>query len=265
MVSTRSARQRELGQNFLVDRNILGVIERFASLREDDVVLEIGGGSGVLSQRLAVRVRHLHVVEVDPRLQPALLDALAPFQNATVQAADALQLDLAALRPAPNKVVANLPYGVAATVILRTIDELDSVHDWVVMVQREVGERFAAAPGRPEYGVPSVLAQLACEVRVLRPIARTVFRPIPNVDSVLLGLHRLGDGADPGLRALVQGAFAHRRKALAGSLALTRGPWGEDVRERARAALVELGHPADERAERVAPDEFRELARLLAR
>jgi 16S rRNA (adenine1518-N6/adenine1519-N6)-dimethyltransferase len=261
MVSTRSARQRELGQNFLVDRNILGVIERFASLRKDDVVLEIGGGLGVLSQRLAARVRHLHVVEVDPRLQPALSDALAQFQNATVHIADALQFDLAALRPAPTKVVANLPYGVAATVILRTIDELEGVRDWVVMVQREVGERFAAAPGSPEYGVPSVLSQLACEVRVLRPIARTVFRPVPNVDSVLLGLHRVGHGADPALRALVVGAFAHRRKALAGSLALTPGPWGEDVRQHARAALVALGHPADERAERLTPDEFRELAR----
>jgi 16S rRNA (adenine1518-N6/adenine1519-N6)-dimethyltransferase len=102
-------------------------------------------------------------------------------------------------------------------------------------------------------------------VRVLRPVARTVFRPVPNVDSVLLGLRRVGRGADPWLRALVQGAFAHRRKALAGSLDLTPGPWGEGVREDARTALLELGHPADERAERLAPAEFRELARLLAR
>ena len=121
--------------------------------------------------------------------------------------------------------VANLPYGVAATVILRTIDELPSLTQWVVMVQREVGERFAAGPGTAAYGIPSVLAQLACEVKVLRPVSRQVFRPVPNVDSVLLGLTRTGPAAGPALSALVHGAFAHRRKTLAGSLALATAGW----------------------------------------
>jgi 16S rRNA (adenine1518-N6/adenine1519-N6)-dimethyltransferase len=264
MVSTPSARQRELGQNFLVDQNILGVIERLAALDATDTVLEIGGGLGVLSRRLAERVAHVHVVEVDRRLQEPLREALAGFDNVTLHIADALELNLAALRPAPNKVVANLPYGIAATVILRTIAELQSVSEWVVMVQREVGERFAASPGSSEYGVPSVLARLACEVKILRPVSRTVFKPMPNVDSVLLGLRRVGSGVDPSVAALVHGAFAHRRKALAGSLALS-DDWGPGIRERARSALVALGHPADERAERLAPDEFRELARLIAR
>jgi 16S rRNA (adenine1518-N6/adenine1519-N6)-dimethyltransferase len=263
MVSTRSARQRELGQNFLVDRNILGVIERLAELSADDVVLEIGGGPGVLSVRLAPRVRHLHVVEVDERLRDGLARELAPFANVSLHIADAVGLDLAGLSPAPTKMVANLPYGVAATVILRTITDLPGVGQWVVMVQREVGERFAAAPGTAAYGVPSVLAQFACEVKVLRAVSRNVFRPVPNVDSVLLGLRRRGPGADPAVAAVVHAAFAHRRKALAGSLALAPG-FGSAVRERARAALVDLGHPADERAERLAPQEFRELAARLA-
>ncbi|HEX3690279.1 MAG TPA: 16S rRNA (adenine(1518)-N(6)/adenine(1519)-N(6))-dimethyltransferase RsmA [Solirubrobacteraceae bacterium] len=268
-MSTRSARQRELGQNFLIDRNILDVIERLAELAPGDVVLEVGGGPGVLSVRLAPRVAHLHVVEVDPRLREGLVRELAPFANVSLHIGDALALDLAALDPAPSKMVANLPYGVAATVVLRTIAELPQVEQWVVMVQREVGERFAAAPGSAAYGIPSVLAQLACEVKVLRPVSRTVFRPVPNVDSVLLGLRRTGPGADPAVTRLVHGAFAHRRKALPGSLALALaaagGPgFGPDVRERARAALVELGHPADERAERLAPAEFRELAARLA-
>jgi 16S rRNA (adenine1518-N6/adenine1519-N6)-dimethyltransferase len=259
MVSARSARQRELGQNFLIDPNILDVIERLAALSPDDVVLEVGGGPGVLSVRLAPRVRHLHVVEVDSRLRDALTGELAPFANATLHMADAVGLDLSALDPAPTKVVANLPYGVAATVILRTITELPGVVQWVVMVQREVGERFAAAPGTAAYGVPSVLAQLACEVKVLRAVSRKVFRPVPNVDSVLLGLRRHGPAPDADVSALVHAAFAHRRKALAGSLALAPG-FGAGVRERARAALSEMGHPADERAERLAPEEFRELA-----
>ncbi len=173
-----------------------------------------------------------------------------------------LELELPALDPPPTKVVANLPYSIAATALLRTIDELPTVREWLVMMQREVGERLAATPATAAYGIPSVLAQLACEVRVLRPVARTVFRPVPNVDSVLVGLRRLRPRADDQLRVLVQQAFAHRRKALGGSMALAPGA-SPDVRERIRDALVALGHPADERAERLAPEEFRELARRL--
>jgi 16S rRNA (adenine1518-N6/adenine1519-N6)-dimethyltransferase len=225
-------------------------------------VLEIGGGEGVLSERLASGVRHLHVIELDAALEQPLREQLAPFGNVTLHMGDALDLDLPALDPAPTKVVANLPYSVAATAILRTIEELPGVTSWVVMVQREVGERLAAAPGTAAYGAPSVLAQLSAEVRVLRPISRTVFRPVPNVDSVLLGLRRRGPGPEPRLRTLVHAAFAHRRKALAGSLALAPGA-AQGVRERAREALVGLGHPPDERAERLSPEEFRELDRSL--
>ncbi len=254
----------KLGQNFLVDKNILGVIERLAELSGEDVVLEIGGGPGILSRRLAERAAHVHVVEVDRRLEPDLRRALGNAGNVTIHMADALQLDLAAVRPAPTKVVANLPYGVAATVILRTIDEIPTVTRWLVMVQREVGERLAAAPATPAYGAPSVLAQLACEVRVLRGVSRTVFRPVPRVDSVLVGLERVADGPDPGVRGLVHEAFAHRRKTLAGSLALARGA-PDGVRELAQSALARLGHPPDERAERLSPAEFEQLARLLQR
>ena len=259
----RGSRTRELGQNFLVDRNMLDVIERLAELGSGDVVLEIGGGLGVLSERIAARVRHLHVVEVDRRLEEDLRRALDAFENVSLHFADALELDLGSLEPPPDKVVANLPYGIAATVILRTIDELPSVESWVVMVQREVGERLAAPPGSAAYGIPSVLAQLACEVRVMRPVSRNVFRPVPNVDSVLVGLRRVGAGADPAVRSLVQDAFAHRRKALARSLALSPSR-SDDVRDRARAALNALGHPADERAERLSPKEFLVLAARLA-
>jgi 16S rRNA (adenine1518-N6/adenine1519-N6)-dimethyltransferase len=253
--------KRDLGQNFLIDSNILGVIERAAGLGEEDVVLEIGGGLGVLSEHLAPRSRHVHVVEVDRALEAPLRDALRDHPNTTLHLADALDLDLPALDPTPTKVVANLPYGIAATAILRTVEELPAVRRWVAMVQKEVGQRFAAKAGTAAYGVPSVLAQLSCEVRVLRPVSRSVFHPVPNVDSVLVGLVRTGPPAEPGLRALVQAAFAHRRKALARSLALA-GPGAAlppDARERARAALPALGHPADARAERLSPEDFRAL------
>ena len=256
--------KRDLGQNFLIDSNILGVIEREARLGADDVVLEIGGGLGVLSEYLAVRVAHVHVVELDRLLEPALRDAVDPFDNVTLHFADAMKLDLRALAPAPTKVVANLPYGIAAGAILRTIEELDGVSRWVGMVQKEVGERFAAGPGTSAYGVPSVLAQLACDVRVLRAVSRSVFTPVPNVDSVLIGLQRTGPAPPAGLRDLVNAAFAHRRKALAGSLALAPGAQA-DLRECARAALTRLGHPPDARAERLAPQDFAAMYETLRR
>lgn len=256
--------RRDLGQNFLVDSNILGVIERLADLGPGDVVLEIGGGLGVLSEHLAPRCAHLHVVEIDPGLVPALSEALDPLANTTLHVADAMELDLAGLEPAPTKVVANLPYGIAAGAILRTIEELPAVTRWVAMVQKEVGVRLAAHVGDPLYGVPSVIAQLACDVEVARPVSRTVFFPVPNVDSVLVRLERTGPAPAPELRRLVRAAFAHRRKALPRSLELAGGAGGPDVRPRARAALEAIGHPADERAERLTPAEFRALQEALA-
>ena len=257
-----SRRQRQLGQNFLVDQNILDVIERLAAVDADDVVLEIGAGPGMLSVRLTARASHLHTVEIDPAFEHQLREVLARAENVTIHIADALELDLGALAPAPTKVIANLPYAIAATAILRTIEELPGVSRWVVMVQREVGERLAAPPGTRAYGAPSVLTQVACEVEVLRPVARTVFRPVPNVDSVLLGMRRRQAAAAPEVRTLVRAGFAHRRKPLASSLALAADQPAE-IRERTRAALQEMGHPPDERAERLAPEEFRALAARL--
>jgi 16S rRNA (adenine1518-N6/adenine1519-N6)-dimethyltransferase len=261
---------RDLGQNFLVDSNILGVIERAAELSPNDVVLEVGGGLGVLSEHLAARVAHVHVVEIDERLREALDDARSAHPNMTLHWGDAMKLDLAALDPAPVKVVANLPYNVAAGVLLRTVAELPAVTAWVAMVQREVGERLAAAPGGRDYGTPSVLAQLECEVEVVRAIPRAVFHPVPKVDSVLVRMRRLGgaggtgSAAAPGaaVRALVSGAFAHRRKTLAGSLALTGAAPGRS-REQVRAALAAIGQREDARAERLSPDDFRALAGAL--
>jgi 16S rRNA (adenine1518-N6/adenine1519-N6)-dimethyltransferase len=251
---------RELGQNFLIDSNILDVIARAAELGPDDVVLEIGGGLGVLSEHLAEHAAHVHVVEVDRGLEEALRDALDPHPNVTLHMGDAMGLELAALDPPPTKVVANLPYGIAAGAILRTIEQLPDVTRWVAMVQKEVGERFAARAATDAYGIPSVIAQLAADVRVLRPISRRVFHPVPNVDSVLVGLSRTGPAAPPALRAFVQAAFAHRRKTLAKSVGLA----GAGSPERVRTVLASLGHPPDVRAERLSPPQLRELWERLA-
>ena len=255
---------RELGQNFLIDDNILRLIGDAAELDGGDVVLEVGGGLGVLSEFLAPRVAHLHVVEVDRSLEEPLLDALSPFANASLHLADAVKLDFAKLEPAPNKTVANLPYGVAATVLLKSIAELAGADLWVAMVQREVADRLAAAPGGKSYGGTSVIAQLSCEVRLLRKVPRTVFHPEPNVDSALLVMRRRAPAPPPQVVALVHAGFAHRRKALAGSLALAPGA-PDDIRDATRAALGPLGHPPDARAERLPPEDWPRLAEAIGR
>jgi 16S rRNA (adenine1518-N6/adenine1519-N6)-dimethyltransferase len=253
---------RELGQNFLIDDNILRVIESAAELSSDDVVLEVGGGLGVLSEHLAPRVGHLHVVEVDRALEGPLREALEPFSNATLHLADAVTLDLGSLRPVPGKVVANLPYGVAATVLISSIAALPEATLWVAMVQREVGDRLAAGPGTKSYGATSVLAQLCCEVRRLRRVPATVFHPAPNVQSALVVLRRTGPAPADELRSLVHSGFAHRRKALAGSLALAPGA-PDDMRQATRAALEHIGHRPDARAEQLPPADWPRLGEAL--
>ncbi len=248
--------KKRLGQHFLVDENILGVIARLAKLRPDDVVLEIGPGLGVLTRFLAECVRFVHAVEIDRSLAPHL-----PQQaNVHVEFGDALRVDLAALDPPPEKLVSNLPYNVATPVVVESIDGLPSLQSWCVLVQREVADRFFAAPGTKAYGAVSVLVQLAAERTGFHPVSRTVFRPQPNVDSALVAFRRrpLPERfAD--LKRIVGAAFAHRRKTLPNSFELA----GAASRERAAAALGALGRPAETRAESIPPEEFVELARLL--
>jgi 16S rRNA (adenine1518-N6/adenine1519-N6)-dimethyltransferase len=245
-----------LGQNFLADPNLLDAIVRDAELEPGDVALEIGGGEGVLTERIAERVSHLHVVEVDERLAEGLEDLAERAGNVSVVRGDAMRIDLGALGPAPTTVPSNLPYSVATPVLLRTIAELPGVRRWTVMVQREIAERLRAAPGLPAYGSPSVVAQLSCEVDIVRSVNRAVFRPRPRVDSALLRLRRVAPAPAPEVTALVRAAFAHRRKPLASSLELA----GSASRADAREALERLGLPADSRAERLTPAEFAALA-----
>ena len=249
-----------LGQNFLADPNLLDAIVRDAELRPDDVALEVGAGEGVLSERLADAAAHLHSVELDRSLAEAL-ESLASRPNVSLHWADAMQIDFGALRPVPTVVVSNLPYAVATPVILRTIEQLPSLRSWTVMVQREIADRLRAAPGSRIYGSPSVLAQLACEVRLLRKVDPAVFRPRPRVDSAILALRRTGPGADTETRELVRAAFAHRRKALARSVEHAR-PGSLAV---VRTALEQLDLPADARAEALSPDDFAALSAKLRR
>ena len=247
-----------LGQNFLADRNLLEAIVREAAVGPDDVVLEIGPGTGVLTERLADLAGHVHAIELDRRLAPQL-EAVAARPNVSLHWDDAMSADLSSLRPVPSKVVSNLPYSVATPVLLRSIETLPEVGEWTLMVQREIAERLRAAPGSRLYGGPSALVQLAAEVSVLRNVDPAVFRPRPRVRSALLRLRRTGRAADPATRSVVRGGFAHRRKSLARSLELAR----PGSLEPTRAALRELGLAEDARAETLSAQEFRQLAAKL--
>jgi len=258
---SRPAAKKELGQHFLVDENLLGVIGRLAQLDAPDVVLEVGPGLGVLTTFLADHTAHVHAVELDRSLEPRLREALGDRANVELHFGDALQLDLSGLDPPPRKLVSNLPYNVATPLVVESLDGLPWVEHWTVMVQREVADRFFAAPSTKAYGAVSVLVQLAAERTGFHPVSRTVFRPRPNVDSALVAFRRRELPQDfARVKEVVAAAFAHRRKQLANSVELA----GLADRDAAATALVAIGRGAAARAEELTPPEFVTLARALA-
>ena len=251
--------KKQLGQHFLVDDNILGVIGRLAALDPGDIVLEIGPGLGVLTRYLADRASYVHSIELDRSLAPRLAD-LDARPNVDLHFGDALALDLAALEPAPRKLVANLPYNVATPIVVESLDGLPTVERWCVMVQREVADRFFASPSTKAYGAVSVLLQLVTERVGFHPVSRNVFRPRPNVDSALVAFARRELPPDyPRVKQVVEAAFAHRRKTLPNSLELA----GLADRDRAGAALETIGRDPGIRAEALPPQAFVALAHAL--
>jgi 16S rRNA (adenine1518-N6/adenine1519-N6)-dimethyltransferase len=238
------------------------VIGRLARLEQADVVLEVGAGLGVLTRYLARRVALVHAVEIDRALEPHLREALAGLANVHLVFGDALKLALGELRPEPGKLVANLPYSIATPLCVESLDGLPAVRSWCVMLQREVADRLVAPPRTKTYGAVSVLVQLTARRTGFHPVSRTCFRPEPNVDSALVALERTRTWGPeyPRLKAVVQGAFSHRRKTVANALELA----GVATRANAVRALAELGTPASARAESLTPEQFLTLAELLA-
>jgi 16S rRNA (adenine1518-N6/adenine1519-N6)-dimethyltransferase len=251
--------KKSLGQHFLVDENILGVVGRLAELAPEDVVLEIGPGLGVLTRYLADRVARVHAVELDRSLEGPLRGSLADRENVDLVFGDALALDLSALAPAPTKLVANLPYNVATPIVVESLDGIPSLERWCVMVQREVADRFFAEPRTKAYGAVSVLVQLETRKVGFHAVSPTVFRPRPRVESALVAFTRTEGPPLESVKPVVEAAFAHRRKTLANSVALS----GLAAREQTEAALAEIGKPANVRAEELAPPEFVALAAAL--
>ena len=248
------APRKSLGQHFLVDENILGVIGRLAELDPGDVVLEdrsrARGAHAV--PRGAGRSRARSRARSPPRAAPR---GHSPDNGALGRRAPPRPR---ALEPPPTKLVANLPYNIATPIVAESLVR-DQFLLWCVMVQREVADRFFAVPSTKAYGAVSVLVQLATERTGLHPVSREVFRPKPNVDSALVAFRRIGPGAEPEVKRVVEAAFAHRRKTLANSLSLA----GLASRDRAADALATIGRAANVRAEVLEPHEFPALAEAL--
>ena len=254
------APKKSLGQHFLVDENIVGVIGRLSDLEREDVVLEVGPGLGILTRYLADHVRLVHAIELDRSLEPALRDALGERANVSLVWGDALSFDVGALSPAPTKLVANLPYNIATPLVVETLEHAPSIGRWCVMVQRELADRFFAEPRTKAYGAVSVLVQLAAHKVGLHPVPPTVFRPRPRVESALVAFERASTAPIGKVRPVVEASFAHRRKTLANSVSLA----GLAPRALAEEALAAIGHASTTRAEELEPPEFVRLAELLA-
>lgn len=227
--------RRGLGQNFVADPNTVRRIVRLAGVGPGDRVAEIGPGLGSLTVALAEAGAEVVAVEADSRIVPVLTDVMAnrPGVDAgrvTIVPGDALTVDWEAVLDAhpttsvrPWVLVANLPYNLAATIVLHLLDEVPAISRMLVMVQREVGERLAASPGTGAYGIPSVKLSYWAHAELVGRVPPTVFVPRPRVDSVLVAVQRRSEpatGADPGqLFTLVRTAFGQRRKMLRRSLA----------------------------------------------
>jgi 16S rRNA (adenine1518-N6/adenine1519-N6)-dimethyltransferase len=244
--------KKALGQHFLVDENILGVIGRLADLRPEDVVLEIGPGLGALTRYLAERVRLVHAIEIDRTLEGPLGTALRGTTNVQLVLGDAVGFQYSLLVPAPGKLVSNLPYNVATPVVVESLYKLPSLGRWTLMVQREVADRFFASPRTKAYGAVSVLVQLHGRKVGSHRVSPAAFRPRPNVESAIVAFERVSGPYPDRLRHLVVASFAHRRKTLVNSISRS----GLVTREEAEQALSAIGRSNGVRAEELEPDEF---------
>jgi 16S rRNA (adenine1518-N6/adenine1519-N6)-dimethyltransferase len=251
--------KKRLGQHFLKDPNTARIVA--AGVREEDVVLEIGAGHGFLTAVLAQKARLVHAVELDPDVLPALRRVVGDKDNVRIQQGDALRFDYDALDPAPNKLVANLPYNVASPLVLMLLEETRHLGHLSFMVQLEVARRMAAERGTKDYGAYAVLVQLLAEVRIAHRVSPKVFDPPPRVYSAVVSLERRSPGLEPaeyrGVKQLVLAAFRSRRKRLINNLP-------EPARRDAPRILSSLGYGPDARAEELAPEDFVALYRAVS-
>lgn len=254
---------KKLGQNFVHDPNTVRRIVDLAGVGPDDHVLEVGPGLGSLTLGLLGAGPRVTAVEIDPVLAarlPATVAAYAPgaAPRLTVLTADALRLRADELPAPPSALVANLPYNVAVPVVLHLLAELPSVRSGLVMVQSEVADRMAARPGSRVYGVPSVKLAWFGRTRKVAPVPRSVFWPVPNVDSALVSFERADRdwGAErQAVFSLIDNAFSQRRKTLRAALASWAGSAAK-----AAEVIQSAGVDPGTRGEQLAVEDFARIA-----
>jgi len=245
-IGLRPTKQR--GQNFVIDANTVRRIVRTSGVGPDDVVVEIGPGLGSLTLELLASTARVIAVEVDPVLAQQLPKTVADRAPALASKLELVQADALHVvdlpGPAPTALVANLPYNISVPVLLHFLERFGSLQTALVMVQSEVAHRLAAGPGSRTYGIPSLKARWWADVELAGNIGRSVFWPAPNVDSALVALRRHEPPADPDLRvrtfALVDAAFAQRRKTMRAALAHTFGS-AAAAEEALRSAGIDPG------------------------
>ena len=248
--------KKRFGQHFLKDPNTARIV--VSGVMAEDVVLEVGPGRGFLTVFLAQRANLVHAVEIDPELLPTLRGAVGSLYNVRIHKGDALRFDYSGLVPAPNRLAANLPYNVASPLILRLLEEVESLKTLRFMVQLEVARRMAAQRRTKDYGAYAVLAQLLARVGILHRVPPTVFDPPPRVHSAVVEMNRVEPPEDYyRLKDLVLGAFKSRRKRLVNNLP-------EPAQAVAPRVLHSLGYGPNARAEELAPEDFVALYRALS-
>lgn len=264
--------KKSLGQNFLIDQNILDKIVSAAGLDEQSGALEIGPGIGALTERLAAAAGKVTAVEIDRRLIPILQDVLSPYPNVTIRNDDVLKVDLHQVFAEDFSgvdkvsVVANLPYYVTTPILMKLLEEKLPLRNIVVMIQKEVAERMAASPGGKEYGSLSIAVQYYSEPELVCTVPHTVFIPQPNVESAVI---RLKVRENPPVQVMnekfffevVQASFTQRRKTIANNLK-ARFFSGEG-RERLEALLAEAGIDPARRGETLSLQEYAKLSDVL--
>ena len=248
---------KSLGQNFVIDGNVCQKIVRVAGVTADDVALEIGPGLGSLTLALLEVTSNVIAVEIDQRLADRLPITVAEHKDSSYQLT-VINTDALALRElpvAPTMLVANLPYNVSVPVLLHLLEILPSLNTGVVMVQAEVADRLAAKPGTKEYGIPSLKASWWAQVSGAGSVSRSIFWPVPGVDSKLVSFKRHETPGDEVMRKgvfqLVDAAFAQRRKMLRAALS---GIFGSSAK--AEAVLIAAGIDPTLRGESLLIDSF---------
>lgn len=259
---------KSLGQNFLIDGNIVRKISEIADITDKDCVLEIGPGIGTLTEELALNAKKVVAVEIDEKLLPILDETLQAYDNVEIIHGDILNMDIIKIIDenmdgGPIKVVANLPYYVTTPIIAKLLEEESNIHSIVVMVQKEVGERIVASPGSKQYGSLSVFVNFYTYPEIGMKVPKTVFMPQPKVDSVIIKLkmkEKLPKVDREVFFKVVKSAFGKRRKTILN--ALSSGELGIE-KKTMREILESLNIPTDIRAENLKIEDFIKISQTL--